>query len=213
VDLLTSQVLWAFPSGAPISQAPLALDNDVFVVNDAGQLSSLDPATGSPRWTVSTQGGPLLAIGQKRIYLESHDRDLFIVDRASGQILVDPRATHERAGFNSRHFELGQTNRQNDRIYYGTHSGLMICLREIGQLTPHNLRDRSKPPFGTIPVEGVVLPDYYGPKRVRPDEIAPTDDINGDFKPPESKPAEKPATEKPADEKPAEEKPAEKEDK
>jgi outer membrane protein assembly factor BamB len=217
VDLLTSQVLWTYASGAPIGQAPLAVGDDIFVVNEAGRLSSLDPKTGSLRWTVSTQGGPLLAIGQRRIYLESHDRDLFIVDRVTGQILVDPRATHERAGLNTRHFELGQTNRQNDRIYYASNAGLVICIREIGQLTPHDLRDRSKPPFGTIPAEGITLPDFFGPKPVRPEELAPADSINGDLKLPDAKPAEKPAAkpaeEKPAEEKPAEEKPAEKEDK
>lgn len=212
IDLLTSEVLWTYPSGAPISQAPLALDNEVFVVNDEGRLTLLDPTTGSPRWTISTQGGPLLAIGRQRIYLESHDRDLFIVDRVSGQMLVDPRAAHERAGFDSRHFELGQTNRQNDRIYYATHSGLVVCIREIGQIKPHNLRDPSKPAFGTIPLEGVTLPDYFGPQKVRPEDLPPSDDVTGDFKVPDLKPVEKPAEEK---EKPAveKEKPAEKEDK
>jgi outer membrane protein assembly factor BamB len=157
VDILTSDVRWTFPSGAPIKQEPLVADNDIFVINTAGQLSSLDPNTGSPRWTVATQGGRLLSLGAKRIYLESSHKDLFIIDRVTGHTIADPRATSQRAGLNLRPFDHAFTNSLNDRLYFATASGMVICLRESGQVKPRPVRDPKALPFGYIPREGVKL--------------------------------------------------------
>jgi outer membrane protein assembly factor BamB len=157
LDLMTTRVLWSYPSGAPIQQAPLVAGNDIFAVNTAGLLTSVDPNSGTARWTTSTQGGRLLSIGEKRIYLESHDEDLFIVDRATGKTIADPRATFERVGLNLRCYEFGPTNRFNDRLYFATPAGIVIALREIGRVNPLPLRDPKALPFGYIPSEGVSL--------------------------------------------------------
>src|SRR5206468_1887248 len=42
VDLLTADVLWTFPSGAPIFQEPLVADQDIYTVNTAGNLTLLN---------------------------------------------------------------------------------------------------------------------------------------------------------------------------
>lgn len=155
IDLLTAKVLWTHPSGAPIQQAPFVAGNDIYVVNTGGVLSSIDPNTGSPRWSSTTHGGQVLALSEKRIYLESADDDLFIVDRETGRIIADPGATLVRAGLNLRSYALGVTNRENDRLYFATHSGMIIALREIGQIKPHSLRDPKALPFGYVPPEGI----------------------------------------------------------
>jgi outer membrane protein assembly factor BamB len=190
VDLLTSDVFWSYASGAPIEQEPLVADDDIFVVNKAGSLSSVDPKTGSPRWITPTHGGRLVSVGDKRIYLESHDGDLFMVDRSTGKLVAGPGSTSGRVGLNLREYDLGPTNRQNDRIYLATSSGMVICLRETGKIKPHPLRDPKALPFGYVPPEGVTP---------QPPSIL--------VKPP----AEGGATEgeKPKEEKPKEEKPAE----
>ena len=54
---------------------------------------------------------------------------------------------------------MGLTNNLNDRLYMATPSGLVICLREIGQLQPRPLRDPKQPPFGYIPPEGALPSD------------------------------------------------------
>jgi hypothetical protein len=126
----------------------------VYAANTAGLLTALDANTGSPKWMTSTHGGRLLGVSAKRVYLESHDEDLFIVDRASGQMVADARTTHERAGLDLREYALGITNNLNDRLYMATKSGLVICLREIGQIQPRPLRDPKLPPFGFVPPEG-----------------------------------------------------------
>ena len=154
IDIFEPKIVWVFPSSAPVLQAPLVADGDIYIVNKLGELSSLDSKNGTAKWTTSTLGGRLIAIGDKRIYLESHDEDLFIVDRATGKVLVDPRESRQRVGLNLRSYDLGITNSINDRIYLGTTSGLVLSLREIGETTPRPLRDPSAKPFSYVPVEG-----------------------------------------------------------
>jgi outer membrane protein assembly factor BamB len=155
VDLLTSRVLWTFPSGAPIDQEPLVADSDVYTVNTAGNLSVIEPNTGEVRWTSSTQGGRLAAISGTKLFLRSYNLDLFLIDRKTGRMLVDPGETHLRAGLNLREYDLDVVNRFNDRMYFATSSGLIVCMRETGHPQPRLLRDPKALPFGYIPPEGV----------------------------------------------------------
>jgi outer membrane protein assembly factor BamB len=155
VDLLTSDVLWTFASGAPIAQEPIIAGEDVFVINHAGSLSLLDPTTGSLRWTTPTQGGQLTAVSGSKIYLRSFHNDLYVVDRSSGRVLADPSSTFQRAGLNLREYNLSMLNRYDDRMYFGTDSGMVVSLREMGSNQPHLLRDPKALPFGYIPPEGI----------------------------------------------------------
>jgi outer membrane protein assembly factor BamB len=157
VDLLTARVIWSFPSGAPIEQEPLIADQDIYTTNTAGNLSMIDPESGEPRWTTPTQGGRLASISGTKLFLRSYNLDLFMLDRKSGRILVDPGETHLRAGLNLREFDLDIVNRFNDRIYFATSSGLIVCLRETGQPQPRLLKDPKALPFGYVPPEGIKL--------------------------------------------------------
>jgi outer membrane protein assembly factor BamB len=155
IDLLTSDLLWTFPSGSPIEQAPLVAGEDIFVINQAGNLSVLDPKTGSPRWTTPTQGGRLLTLGGSKVYLRSVNYDLFVVDRATGRMLADPATTFQRAGLNLREYDLSLVNHYDDRIYFATRSGMIVSLKELGSTAPTLLRDPKALPFGYIPPEGL----------------------------------------------------------
>jgi outer membrane protein assembly factor BamB len=157
VDLITSNVLWTFPSGSPITQEPLVAGEDVYVINAAGELSSLDPKTGLSRWTVPTPGGQLVSVTPDRIYLRSYNLDLFVVDRATGRMVVDPSGSHLRSGLNLREYDLSIVNRFNDRMYYATRCGVILGIREIALYQPRLLRDPKQLPFGYIPPEGIPL--------------------------------------------------------
>lgn len=154
IDLFTGESKWTFASGAPVDQEPLVAGQEIFVQNARGQLSVLNPETGEARWTTETGGGKLVSVGQTKLYLKSINNDLFVVDRKSGRILDDPRTTSQVKGLNLREFTLGQTNQINDRIYLATPSGSVICLREMGRLSPTPLRDPAEKPFGYIPPGG-----------------------------------------------------------
>jgi outer membrane protein assembly factor BamB len=157
IDLLTGTVLWQFPSGAPISQEPMVADQDVYTTNTEGNLTLLNPSNGESRWTTATQGGRLNAISATKIYLRSYNLDLFMIDRVTGRMVIDPAETYLRAGLNLREYDLNIVNRFNDRMFFATRSGLILCLRETGQASPRPLRDPKAPPFGYIPPEGIKL--------------------------------------------------------
>jgi outer membrane protein assembly factor BamB len=171
VDLFTGVEQWTLPTGSPVEQEPLVSDNDVYVVNDEGYLTAADITTGLPKWTISTLGGRLLAVSATKVYLESHDEDLFVVDRETGKVIYDPMTTFQRAGINLRDFALGPTNRFDDRLYFGTTHGLIICLREIAQVAPRRIRDPKEKPFGYVPPEG--YPESTTPPPLTPTEVAP----------------------------------------
>jgi outer membrane protein assembly factor BamB len=161
VDLFTGNEKWVLPTGSPVEQEPLVSDDDVYVVNDEGYLTSADIPTGKAKWTISTLGGRLLSVSATKVYLESHDEDLFVVDRETGKVVYDPVTTLQRSGVNLRSFALGPTNRFDDRLYFGTTHGLVICIRELAQVTPRTIRDPKAKPFGYIPPEG--YPDVFNP--------------------------------------------------
>jgi outer membrane protein assembly factor BamB len=155
VDLFTASALWTFPSGAPIAQEPLVADEDIFVVNTAGALSVLQPTDGVPRWTTATHGGRLISISGTKVYMRSYDLDLFIIDRETGRIVVDPGESHLRAGLNLREYSMSIVNRTDDRMYFATPSGMVVCLREAGLPQPRPVRDPKALAFGYIPPEGL----------------------------------------------------------
>lgn len=161
IDLFTGLEKWAIPTGASVEQEPLVSDDDVYVVNDEGYLTAADIPTGKVKWTISTLGGRLISVSETKVYLESHDDDLFVVDRQSGKIIYDPAMTLQRSGINLRDFTLGPTNRFDDRLYFGTSHGLIVCIRELAQVKPRQIRDPKAKPFGYIPPEG--YPDVTNP--------------------------------------------------
>lgn len=155
VDVLTTKMLWVFPSGAAITQAPMIAGEDIFVINTAGDLSVLEPKTGEPRWTLPTHSARLLAASGAKIYLRTVDNDLLMVDRASGNVVADSAATLQRAGLNLRDYDLSFPNRYDDRLYVGSSSGLVVSLREMGRAAPLPLRKPESEPFAHVPPEGV----------------------------------------------------------
>jgi outer membrane protein assembly factor BamB len=155
VDLLTAKVMWTFPSGAPIAQEPLVADQDVFTINTAGNMSLIDPTNGETKWTKPTQGGRLASVSGTKLYLRSYNLDLFMMDRQTGRMLVDPGETFLRAGLKLREYDLDIVNRFNDRLYFATTSGMVVCMREKSQPGPRLLRDPKALPFGYVPPEGL----------------------------------------------------------
>ncbi len=144
VDIFTAGVVWTFPSARTIEQEPMVADQDIYSTNTAGILTSLEPATGAPRWRTSTQDGQLVSISGAKIYLRSRNRDLFLVDRKSGRVVVDPGETFVRAGLSLREYNLNIVNRFNDRMYFATGSGMIVCLREAGQAQPRPSKIRRR---------------------------------------------------------------------
>lgn len=179
IDIFTGQQLWVHSTGAPIDQEPLVGDDDVYVVNNRGSLAAIDIKTGENRWVMPSGAEHLLAVSGSRVYLRSEYGDLIVVDRKTGAILFDSKATRDRAGLNLREYTVVKTNRLNDRIYLASPTGVLLCLREIGRNRPLLVRHPSAIPFGwakapTAPAatdaQGAPKPEAEKPDDASKDE-------------------------------------------
>lgn len=169
IDLFTGDTNWTVPTGAPVAQEPLVASAagteggpgaTAYIINRDGLLFALNAVNGETYWSRSSFNGKLLTVGEKRIYLSTPFHDLFIIGRADGAVVSSPRETFDRAGLNLRDYTITITNRINDRLYFVSPSGSMLCLREMGKTIPAPLRDAKLPPFGTIPQgEATVVGD------------------------------------------------------
>ncbi len=74
-NVTKTHVAWALRRGAPLTPSPLAVGDDLYIVNDGGIASCLDAKTGEVRWQERLGGGfsasPVYADG--RIYFLSED--------------------------------------------------------------------------------------------------------------------------------------------
>ncbi|WP_337177473.1 PQQ-binding-like beta-propeller repeat protein [Paludisphaera sp.] len=171
VDVLTAKIQWVFPSGAPISQGPIVAQDSIFVINDRGDLSVLDPTSGEAKWTTATDHGKFLGVSPTKVYLLSPDNDLVVVARDSGKVLLDPAATFRRAGLDLREFTLSFPERFDDRLFLATQSGVILGLREVGATTPQPLQPPSDKPFGYVPPEGIT--EIHNPFEAAPADTDP----------------------------------------
>lgn len=154
LDLFTGELRWKLSGGDPFDQEPLVDRDRIIALTTTGRILVVDARSGEQLRRGDTGGGRLLALSETRGYLLSHDNDLAVVDRASGQISQTPRDTRDRAGLDLRDYRIGLTNHLNDRMYFSTPSGMLLCLREAGQVVPRMLRDAKAPLFGSLPPGG-----------------------------------------------------------
>lgn len=155
VDVFTAKTFWVFASGAPVRQAPVVAGEEIFVINESGELSLIEAKDGSPKWTTGTDSGRFLGVSPTKVYLRDGDGALITVERTSGKLLADADSTLHRAGLDLRGYDLSFLDHFDDRMFLGTSSGVVICLREIGQTKPQLLRDPTAKPFGYVPPEGI----------------------------------------------------------
>lgn len=122
-------IVWRFSSGESMSQSPVIVDDAVYAVTDNGQMLCLD--------LNSTVGGTLKwrATGVTR-FLAASDKKLYAVG-AVGRIVVLDRASGGKIGtIPLDEFDLQVTNPLTDRMYFGTRTGSIQCVREIGRQWP-----------------------------------------------------------------------------
>ena len=154
IDLFTGETKWTVAGGHPFDHEPLVDGDTVIALDSGGQIYAIDANNGQVKRNVNTGGGRLLALSPGRAYFESAEGDLSVFDRGAGRMLFSPRQTREGAGLNLREYSLSITNADNDRMYFGTPSGFVLCVHEAGRSQPHVLRDPKGPTFGYIPPDG-----------------------------------------------------------
>jgi len=186
---------WRFTAGEPIAHSPVALQDQVFVISERGNMFALDADSAAERWVA---GGiaSYLAGNEKRLYCRDVRGDLVILDTATGSRLGAVTAPQSDVPF---------LNTQTDRILLVSSTGLLQCLRETNlpfplvhyQIEPQkkaaNLAPRvqsQKGPEKTEPKEA----DPFAPGAAKPDAAPPAAGVSDPFADPApAKPAAPPA--------------------
>lgn len=178
IDLFTGETLWKLSGGAAFEMEPIIDRDRVIVLTKTGLVMVVDAKSGTLLRSAEIGGGRLLAVSETRGYIESPDRDLAIIDRTTGQLAFSARDTFDRAGLNLRDYKVTVTNHLNDRMYFATPGGFLLCLHEAGKTTPRLLRDPKSPVFGYLPPDG----DTPQTPPADPDAAKP-EPVEGDAKP------------------------------
>ncbi|MBR0192911.1 MAG: PQQ-binding-like beta-propeller repeat protein, partial [Thermoguttaceae bacterium] len=128
----SGKLLWRFPTGEIIKDAPVYVDNELFVITTLSGMYCLDAETGGDgksadaKW-FSPGICKFVACSKQRVYALDQGHMMLILDRVSGQKI---------SSIPMMDYKFICVNTQNDRIYFATETGVVQCLREIALTTP-----------------------------------------------------------------------------
>lgn len=195
-------ITWRYSSGEMITQSPVPCGDLVFVITDEKNLLCLDMKDGDLLWKTP---------GATR-YLGSSKAHVYVVGPAGRVLVIDKKTGGRVSDIPTEEFDLQILNPFTDRIYFGTRTGTIQCLREIGETWPtvhmgvKESAPKAKPkviqqelPGGQKPAGGKGDDDPFGgPKKGNDDDPfaapKPAGKKNDDdpFGAPAPKPAPKP---------------------
>jgi outer membrane protein assembly factor BamB len=125
----TGKMLWQTSLGAAISQSPFVFGDSVFAITNGNQLFSLNARTGEMRWNRPLSGiGKYLGASRDKIYVTNGFRSLLVVEPYTGTVLSS-------ADIGPVNFIL--PNRDTDRLYVATNTGVVHCVHELGSPIPY----------------------------------------------------------------------------
>lgn len=137
--------LWRFPTGEPILQPAVVIDQRVYVATQPGGMfcldtrknSELDESSGRELWWTPriTQ---FVAASKQRVYAADKLGRIRILSAATGARLDTIAAEH---------LPIKLVNSDTDRLYLATDTGLIQCLREVELAEPilHGEARKRKP--------------------------------------------------------------------
>lgn len=113
-------IFWKFPTGSPISEAPIAAGDSVYVMPDNAGIYCVGMADGHQQW-VNDAPRQFLAVSPSKVYaVDRWNRMLILDSKQGGTLDTIPLASDIRP----------LTNSQTDRILLASDSGLLQCLHE-----------------------------------------------------------------------------------
>lgn len=179
---------WKFATGFPVTRAPAAVGERVFVTSEEPALHCIDAKSGGAIWQVPHMS-QFASASKQRVYGVDDLGAFVALDGAKGAMVGKIGADHAIQSM---------VNDQTDRIYLITRSGVIECLRETDAKEPlyHNPQEAEgeKPEAGAKPA---AKPGAVPPKpAVAPPAAAENAEEKGTepAAAPPAGPAEKPAT-------------------
>jgi outer membrane protein assembly factor BamB len=93
-NVTSSHVAWTLSRGAPLTPSPLLVEDDLYVVNDAGIASNVDARTGAIRWQ-HRLGAPVSA---SPVFADGH---IYFLDEEGKTTVINPGPTFQQIAINS----------------------------------------------------------------------------------------------------------------
>ena len=117
----SGEVLWRFSAGQSMSETPIVHEEYAYVFTDRGSMFKISVETGEEVWRVQ---------GIKKCIASSEER-LYCVNRSGQILIVDPKSGGTMARMSTELADFKVFNTSTDRIYIGTKTGQLQCLREV----------------------------------------------------------------------------------
>ncbi len=123
---MTGARRWKYATGFPVTRAPAAVDERVFVTSQEPALHCIDATRGTALWEAPniTQ---FAAASRSRVYAVDELGRLVVLDAASGKVLGHMATDSATKAL---------VNDQTDRIYLVSVDGLVQCLHELEAKEP-----------------------------------------------------------------------------
>ncbi len=122
----SGSLLWRFSTGEPIVKPAVAIGDAVFVVTSDDNLFRLSADTGLEQWW-APRIREVISASPSRVYCLGDTGQLIIFDMATGGRL---------GAVSTEQLDVRMVNFLTDRIFLGSSTGVIQCLREVGAEWP-----------------------------------------------------------------------------
>jgi outer membrane protein assembly factor BamB len=143
LDVNTGGIRWQFVTGLRISEAPRVIENELYLIPNLGGIYRLNPADGTQAWPgPQTRAVHFVGANPMHVFATDKHNNLLVLSRENGAV---------RGAVPMDRFTVLLSNDRNDRLYMGTSSGMIVCIRE---------RDREYPIYYKYPERQPILPEF-----------------------------------------------------
>ena len=156
----TGETMWRYSLGTAVNTMPVCLGGSVFVSSEIGGLHCLGCQDGEVRW-FSPKATRVLAVTPTYVYA---------TDRLGNTLILDVKTGGHLDTLTTWQFPVSHSNLQNDRLYYGSPTGVLMCLRELPLVQPiqHSLPEEPKTGGNTGEAMPMEAPDPNAPAPANP---------------------------------------------
>jgi outer membrane protein assembly factor BamB len=122
----SGDLIWRYSSGDQTAQPASVVDELVYLVSREAGMQAVSTAAGEQKWTAPTIK-QFVSATKTKVYAVNAAGNLVILDIQNGGLLGELHLNPTDRAF---------VNNQTDRVYVGTHTGIVQCLRETSAIWP-----------------------------------------------------------------------------
>ena len=121
VNAISSQKVWIFRSGSPITETPTIVGDHVYFRNEDGDFYCLDKRTGKQLWKKS---------GIRKVAGASTGSDVYFISGKNTLHAINPANGNERWSYEMKNFVKFVPNNADGNVIGLTKSGLLLVFRQ-----------------------------------------------------------------------------------